>query len=83
MRKVYLASALALFSIALIGIVLSVQAVGPSPPDEYAVGGEIIPYNPTPYLLSPLLVAAVIVAAIIIASMTIEGFPIRITIERQ
>jgi hypothetical protein len=30
-----------------------------------------------------MLVAVVIVAAIIIASITIEGFPIRITIEKQ
>jgi hypothetical protein len=83
MRKIYLASALALFSVALLGIVLSVQANTPPPPDQYAVGGEIIPYNPMAYLLNPMLVAVVIVAAIIIASITIEGFPIRITIEKQ
>ena len=51
---------------------------------EYAVGGEIIPVNPTPYLLSPALLAAIaIVAVILAASLTVKGFPIRIEITRQ
>ncbi|MBS7637775.1 hypothetical protein KEJ49_02635 [Candidatus Bathyarchaeota archaeon] len=56
----------------------------PSTKDEYAVGGEIIPVNPSPFLLSPALLAAVtIILVLIVASMFLKDFPVKITIETQ
>lgn len=72
-----------LYILVLTGIFLTAYA-SPSPRDEYAVGGEIIPVNPTPYLLSPVLLAAVTAIIIFIAaSILVEGFPVKIVIENR
>lgn len=52
--------------------------------DEYAVGGEIIPVNPSQFLLSPALLAAVtIILVFIVASIFVNDFPVKITIETR
>ncbi len=65
------------------GIFLTAYAQ-PSPRDEYAVGGEIIPVNPSPFLLSPALLTAVIIVALFIAaSIFVKDFPVKIIIETR
>ncbi|MEM2126701.1 MAG: hypothetical protein QXH67_00565 [Candidatus Bathyarchaeia archaeon] len=85
MRKIGYLLLSTIIILATIGAALTTLPVeAPDGQREYAVGGEIIPVNPTPYLLNPILLAAVaIIAVILLASLTVESFPIRIEITRQ